>query len=169
MGVSILRAFRGREGDEDRFSKWLRVLKATYGAVLFGSVVLMLLSAWYVGYEGRSLSHVLIRVMFPSIIMFLVLGSDITVFRVNLPAPVSNAATRKSYLAPPVLLSASAVAFLILAVEAATFLNSWDLNDMLVWWRRALLVLSAGWLFLCAVETTVHCLRSKFGNGIPRR
>ena len=168
MRVSILGAFRERKGDEDRFSKWLRVLKATYGAVLFGSVILILLSAWYVGYEGRSLDHVLVRVMFPSIIMLLVLGSNVAVRRMGRTAPVSAAATA-SCLSLPVVLSASVLAFLVAAVHATALLEGWDLRDMLVWWRRALLIISAGWLLLYAGEKTVHVLRSRSVSGLAGR
>ena len=169
MRVSILGAFRESAVDEDRFSKWLRVLKAAYGAVLFGSVVLMSLSAWYVGYEGKPLSHVLIRVMLPSIIMFLFLSSSITVFRTEQPAPVPAAATGTSALSLAVVLSTSTIAFVIFAVEATAFLGGGSLGDMLVWWRRALLILSGGWLFLYAGETTVHVLRSQSRKNLSTR
>lgn len=161
MRVSILGAFGQQENDEDRFNKWLRFLKASYGASVFGSIILLSLSAWYVGYKGGPFDHVLIRVLSPSIIMFLVLGSNITLFHTDRRTRVSAAETAKSYLSLPVVLNTTAIAFLVLAVEVSTSLNEWDLGGMLRWWRKALIIVSIGWLFLYTGEKTVHLLRSK--------
>ena len=152
----LLQAFRESDGDEDRFSKWLRVLRAAYGAVLFGTVMSMAQSAWEAGYEGNPVGHTLARIGPPSIVWFLFVGS----FPRSGRAARTLFASTPWYRTPRVVLVTSTIVTFHMAAEATTFLGWWDLEEMLVWWRKALLVPLGGWLFLWAGERSVQVLRS---------
>lgn len=157
MKVGILRAFREVDGDEDPFSKWLRVLRVAYCAVLFGAVMLMVQSAWYVGYERKPFGHTLNSIVFTSIIMFLFYGS----FSRSDRAVQTLFASTPWYVTPRVVLITSTIVIVLIAAEATTLLDWWDLKEILVSWRKALLILLGGWLFLWAGEKTIQILRSK--------
>ncbi len=132
MGFEFMGAFRRIKGD-DNFSKYLRISKATYIAILAGSMWFMLQSARWVGHESQSFDADLTFLIFTVIIsatLFVASGSDTQSFS----APVR-------YFVPGILVLA-----LVLA-ETTTLLGWWNLEEMLLWWRRAIFaVLGASFL-----------------------
>lgn len=165
MKVGFLALFREIDGDEDPFSKWLRVLRSAYGAVLFGSVMLMTQSAWHMVVRGNPFDHTLIRLVIgiglPSIFIFLCWGSFY--LPGNLPGRATQifiSSTPGWYRTPRVVLITSTIVTVHMAAEATTFLGWWDLKEVPVWWRKAILVLLGGWLLLWAGERIVRVLRS---------
>ena len=63
MSFQFMGAFRQREGHKDGLSKYLRMLRATYGGILAGTVWLMFQSTGKVGYMGSPLEEALVGVL----------------------------------------------------------------------------------------------------------
>jgi len=147
MKFQFLAAFRKKEGDEDDFSKYLRMLRAAYGGAICGSLWLMLSSSGTV-YGTQSPGRGMGSVVFFSIVVFLFLGSYKAGEFLSTPL-------RKPYLA------ASAMVLAILVAEAVTLLGWWNLSGMLAWWRKGLLVLAGACLMLWIGERAIRARRSR--------
>lgn len=147
MNFQFMAAFREKEGDEDSFSRYLRMLRAVCGGAICGSLWLMLSTSGPV-YGSQSPDDGLGSVLFVSIVMFLFLGS----YKAGefLSSPL-----RKPYLA------ASAMVLALLVAESTTLLGWWNLSEMLAWWRTSLLILAGACLLLWTGEKTVQARRSR--------
>lgn len=135
MQFKWMGAFHKLDGDEDNLGKLLRILTAVHWTALTGALWLMLGSAWTVGNEGSSYEHGLVGVLVYSTILFFFYCSH-AFFYSHYP--------RRHFLAPLLL------AAVLVAGETATSIGSWDLDEVLVWWRMALLVVVVSWFLLWA-------------------
>ena len=149
MSFQFMGAFRQREGDKDGLSKYLRMLRATYGGILAGTVWLMFQSAGKVGYMGSPLEEALVGVLLFSIMGFLFCSCSTQFSRVR-------------YRSLPI------VVLVLIVAEATTVLGWWNLEAMLVWWRTGVLLLVATWLLLQACEKAVQFVRWKPGRARTR-
>lgn len=145
----FIAAFRERESDEDRFSKYLRMLEAAHGAAVSGSLLLMLSTAVSV-YRGQPPDDEAGGVLVFVIVMFFFLGSykaGELLFR-----PL-----RRHIVAAFMILA-------LVAVEAATALEWWSLSVILRGWRRSVLMLAVAYLLLWGGERAVRIRRSRPRN-----
>lgn len=148
MSSRFLAALRRKDGDKDQFSRHLRVLRATYSAILLGAAWLMFQSAWFGEFLSEPPPHPLRGPLCFSIAMFVVLASS------KRDPELCVAAHRSIRL---VLLLASA----LVIAEATALLGWWDLEEKLGWWRRALLVVAGAWVLFRPAEKAVEILRSR--------
>lgn len=146
MQFKWMGAFHNLDGDEDNLGKLLRVLTAVHWTALTGASWLMLGSAWMVGYEGRSYEHGLVGVLVYSTVLFVFYCSH-AFFYSYYP--------RRHFLGPSLL------AAVLVAGETATSIGSWDLDEVLVWWRMALLVVVVSWFLLWAGVRAAQLRQSK--------
>ena len=148
MDFKFLAAFRQREDDEDHFSRLLRVLRATFCAISSGALWLVFQAAWFGEFRDTSLDHPLNGPLLFSTAIFVAVGSS------RRDRELSASVHRCFCL--------SMVAVLALAAaEATTLLNWLHLEEMLGWWRRALLITAGAWFLLWAGEKAVKLSRSK--------
>ena len=144
MQFEFMGAFRDREGD-DKFSRYLRVLRATCFAVVAGAFWLMGQTAWLVEYYGRPAGSAVVGAMLFSIFVFVIAASLSRLVR--------------PYALPAVMLLALA------AGEMTTLFRWWEVGDVLGWWRAALLLAAAACTLLWAGEKGVRLRRSR-GEGL---
>ncbi len=140
MQFEFMGAFRAREGD-DEFSRHLRVLRAAYYGVVAGAFWLMGQTAWLVEYQGRPPEGAVIgAVMFSILTLAMAASSD---------------RFRRPYALPIIML------LLLTAGEATALLGWWGLDEVLAWWRGALLLVAAACVLLWAGEKTVQSRRAR--------
>ena len=144
MQFEFMGAFRHREGD-DKFSRYLRILRATCFAVVAGAFWLMGQTAWLVEYHGRSAGSAVAGAMLFSIFVFVIAASLNRLVR--------------PYALPALMLLALA------AGEVTALFRWWEVEEVLGWWRAALVLAAAACSLLWAGEKGVRLRRSR-GEGL---
>ena len=148
MSFQFLAAFRKNENDQDHFSRFLRALRATHCAILIGALWLMYQSVWFGEFRGAALQNPLKGPIIFSIVMLISSGSC------KGDREFSMLVYRSFHLSLVMVIA-------LVAAEVTALLGRWNLEEMLGWWRRALIVVAGTWLLLQASEKAVQVWRSK--------